>query len=39
MKLFIYSEFGNGDVAEGMLFGYVRNHDVRKHLEKLLAAR
>ena len=39
MKLLIYHEFGDGDVAEGLLFGYVSNHDVRQHLKKLLAER
>ena len=39
MKLLIYHEFGDGDVAKGMLFGYVRDSDVRRHLNQLFAAR
>ena len=37
MKLFIYHEFGEGGVADGILLGYVRIHNVRVLVDKLRA--
>jgi len=36
-KLFIYHEFGEGGVADGILLGYVRVHNVRVLVDKLRA--
>ena len=39
MKQFIKREFGTGDMADRMLYGYVRDPETKRHLQSLLNKR